>query len=80
MPVAPGGGLVEYLAETENVGASRPGTFRRNEPFGAHIAQGIIRRRHEADVRKLRHAVHKDDVGWLDVAMHQARAVQVRQG
>jgi len=56
---------VEHDAQAIQVGLRRARTFGRDEALGANERACFSRRRHEADVRQLRHTVHKDDVEGL---------------
>src|SRR5204863_1883059 len=72
-------GFVENFAEAEEIGLRRTWSFRRNKPLGAYVRAGLMHVRDQADVRQFSRPVDEDDVGRLDVAMHQAALMKFGQ-
>ena len=80
MPVLAGGDFVNHFSQAENIRRRLARPFARQIARRAHPRKRGVHARHQPDVRQLGHAVDEDDVGRLDVAMHQAVPVQMRQG
>ena len=68
--------FVKHFAETVDIRVRRPGPLRRHESFRADVCERGIHARHQPNVRKLRNAAHKDDVGGFDVAVDESVPVQ----
>ena len=78
LAVAAGAHFVEHLAQAVEIGSVCP-RLRAAVAFRPHERARGIDTRHQPDVRQFGHAAHEDDVGWLDVAMHQPVPMQMRQ-
>ena len=74
-----GGGFVKNFAQAVEIGLRRAGAFGRDVAFGANNRTSVARIGHESDVSQLRHAADENDVGRLDVTVHKAVRVQVRE-
>ena len=72
LAVAAHADFVERFAEAVQIASRFAWPFRRHIARRAHERARGIDTRHQADVRQLGHAAHEDDVGRLNVAMHEA--------
>ena len=71
MSVLAGADFVKDLAQAVNVRLGAAGSFRRNKSFCADIRPGFVDIGDQSNVGKLGHAVNKNNVRGLDVAVNQ---------
>src|SRR5262245_35971883 len=71
--------LIKQHAQGEDIPARGSMPRYRYKPFGTCQTGPLAHSRHQTDIRQPGFAVNVDDVGRLDVAMDQPRAMQVGQ-